>query len=49
MIPTGKIDSVRDTPFDFKDFKTIGKDINIKHPQIEIGGGYDQILLLIKN
>ena len=48
LIPTGKIDSVKDTPFDFKDFKTIGKDINIKHPQIEIGGGYDHNFIIDK-
>lgn len=35
MIPTGKIVSVADTPFDFRQFKTIGKDI------ASLENGYD--------
>lgn len=41
LIPTGKIDPVAGTPFDFTTPKTIGSDINSDFEQLKIGKGYD--------
>ncbi|UII79861.1 aldose epimerase family protein [Flagellimonas sp. CMM7] len=41
LIPLGTIEKVENTPFDFKSFKKIGKDINLDNPQLKIGQGYD--------
>lgn len=41
MIPTGAFTDLTDTPLDFRVLKTIGKEINSSHQQIEIAGGYD--------
>ncbi|MEK9612701.1 MAG: aldose epimerase family protein [Flavobacteriaceae bacterium] len=41
LIPLGEIHSVKDTPFDFRAFKLIGKDIDDKEEQIKRGLGYD--------
>ena len=41
LIPTGNFISVKDTPMDFTEPKTIGRDINVYHPQMVNGGGYD--------
>lgn len=38
---TGEMIDVTDTPFDFRVKKLIGKDIDVKHPQIVNGSGYD--------
>lgn len=48
-IPSGKIDSVLETPFDFTNFKEIGKDINSDNEQIKIGNGYDHNFCLDKS
>ncbi|MBN2795163.1 MAG: galactose mutarotase [Clostridia bacterium] len=40
-IPTGKLLSVKNTPFDFNMPKKIGQDIGDTHPQILQGNGYD--------
>ena len=40
-IPTGKIDLVNGTPFDFTDGKTLGVDIDVNDEQLLNGGGYD--------
>ena len=48
LIPTGNVQSVKDSPFDFKYYKTIGKEINVKHPQIKLGGGYDHNFIIDK-
>ena len=40
-IPTGEIASVKGTPFDFLETKTIGKDIHSDNEQLHITGGYD--------
>ncbi len=45
-IPTGTIESVDQSPFDFRDFKAIGKEINERHPQMDIGLGYDHNFVL---
>ncbi len=41
LLPTGVIASVKDTPFDFTDFHTIGERIDDDHIQLKNGGGYD--------
>jgi aldose 1-epimerase len=41
QIPEGNYQSVVGTPFDFSTSKTIGRDIEIKNKQLEIGSGYD--------
>ncbi len=40
-ISTGEIASVRDTPFDFTEFKEIGKDIDAENEQLRLSNGYD--------
>lgn len=44
-VPTGELLSVNDTPFDFLSEKTIGRDINANHSQINIGKGYDHFFV----
>ena len=46
LIPTGKIEPVINTPFDFTIPKTIGRDIEIKNQQLEYGKGYDHNFVL---
>ncbi|MCI8327282.1 MAG: galactose mutarotase [Lachnospiraceae bacterium] len=41
MIPTGRILGVADTPFDFRQKKQIGKDIDAEHLLLRIARGYD--------
>lgn len=41
LIPTGKIASVRGTPFDFTKGATIGSRINVADEQLRLGKGYD--------
>jgi aldose 1-epimerase len=41
LIPTGKIESVENTPFDFRAPNTVGARINDGHEQMVIGKGYD--------
>ena len=41
LVPTGEIRSVKNTPFDFTEYKEIGKDINAKDEQLAFAGGYD--------
>ncbi|MBN2653355.1 MAG: galactose mutarotase [Spirochaetales bacterium] len=41
LIPTGQLTDVTGTPFDFRNFKKIGQDINVKNPDLVFGGGYD--------
>ncbi len=41
MIPSGEAAEVTNTPFDFREVKSIGRDIEDDHPQLIIGGGYD--------
>ncbi|MGU8874889.1 aldose epimerase family protein [Clostridium perfringens] len=49
LIPTGEFLSVEKTPFDFREPKKIGEDINKNHLQLEIGSGYDHPWVLNKN
>ncbi len=41
LIPTGKLAEVKNTPFDFTEFKAIGQDISAQDEQLKNGGGYD--------
>ncbi|HZJ37375.1 MAG TPA: aldose epimerase family protein [Gillisia sp.] len=46
LIPTGELAPVEGTPFDFREAKLIGKDINTDNNQIELGDGYDHCWVL---
>lgn len=46
FIPTGKLEPVKGTPFDFTQSKTIGKQINEKNGQLSNGKGYDHNFVL---
>lgn len=41
LIPTGEIAPVEGTPFDFREAKPIGRDINDENEQLKFGLGYD--------
>ncbi len=41
LIPTGRIESVENTPFDFREPKTIGRDMGQLPPNGDDPGGYD--------
>lgn len=49
LIPTGKIEPVKGTPFDFTRPKAIGKDIEAANEQLKNGKGYDHNFVLNKN
>ena len=40
-IPTGEVEDVTGTPFDFREEKAIGQDIETQHPQLLYAKGYD--------
>lgn len=46
LIPTGKLEPVAGTPFDFTKPERIGARIDADHPQIKAGGGYDHNFVL---
>lgn len=46
LIPLGSLDSVKNTPFDFRTLKPIGKDIELHTKQLEIALGYDHNYVL---
>ncbi len=46
LIPTGKIENVKGTPFDFTQPETIGKRINEVNEQLVFGKGYDHNYVL---
>ncbi len=46
LIPTGEIKDVANTPFDFRQAKVIGKDIEVKDEQLKRGLGYDHCWIL---
>ncbi|WP_410478380.1 aldose epimerase family protein [Pedobacter agri] len=48
LIPTGKIEKVKNTPFDFTTTKTIGARIKDKNEQLTFGKGYDHNYVLNK-
>ena len=41
LIPNGDMALVENTPFDFRTFKPIGKDIDVDNKQLKLGLGYD--------
>lgn len=47
-IPTGEIRFVNNTPFDFRQAKPIGRDIDADNEQIKNGAGYDHCFVLNK-
>jgi aldose 1-epimerase len=49
LIPTGKLQPVKGTPFDFTKFKAIGTDINVADEQLKNGKGYDHNFVLSKH
>ncbi|SEO75066.1 aldose 1-epimerase [Mucilaginibacter gossypiicola] len=49
LIPTGKLQPVKGTPFDFTTSKTIGKDIDVADEQLKNGKGYDHNFVLNKH
>lgn len=46
LIPTGKIEPVADTPFDFRNKVVLGTRINADHPQVKLAGGFDHNFVL---
>ena len=46
LCPTGDFMPVENTPFDFRQPKAIGKEINADHPQLVLGLGYDHTFCL---
>lgn len=48
LIPTGKIEKVKGTPFDFTKATTIGARVNDKNEQLTFGKGYDHNYVLNK-
>lgn len=49
LIPTGEIRPVAGTPFDFREPKPIGRDVNADNEQIRLGRGYDHNFVLNKD
>jgi aldose 1-epimerase len=41
LIPTGSLDPVAGTPFDFTSFHAIGERVRLGDPQLKLGRGYD--------
>jgi len=46
LIPTGNLLSVENTPYDFREAKLIGRDINADDPGLILGKGYDHNFVL---
>ncbi len=40
-VPNGRLANVADTPFDFREFKPLGQDIDANDEQLRLVGGYD--------
>lgn len=49
FIPTGVLADVADTPFDFREAKPVGRDIDAADDQLALGGGYDHNFVLARN
>jgi aldose 1-epimerase len=41
LVPTGQLQAVEGTPFDFRRTKLVGEDISLNHEQLKLGNGYD--------
>lgn len=48
LIPTGNLINVENTPMDFRNPKTIGKEINSDFEQLHFTGGYDHSYVINK-
>jgi len=48
QVPTGHLENVTNTPFDFTTFKKISKDIQQKNTQLKLSNGYDHSWVLEK-
>ena len=48
LIPTGQINPVDDTAFDFREFKKVGQDLDQGEEQLRIANGYDHCFVLDK-
>ena len=46
MIPLGNLENVTNSPFDFRELKTIKQGVNKQHKQIELGSGFDHTFVL---
>ena len=46
LIPSGEIADVAGTPFDFRQAKAIGQDLEVENEQLKNGGGYDHNWIL---
>jgi aldose 1-epimerase len=46
LIPTGELRAVAGSPFDFRQAKTIGRDIGVDDEQLQLGLGYDHNFVL---
>jgi aldose 1-epimerase len=46
LIPTGILEAVKQTPFDFTTAKTIGERVDVDHEQLKYGKGYDHNFVL---
>lgn len=46
LIPTGKLEAVEGSPFDFRKAKVIGQDITKENIQLQLGGGFDHCWVL---
>jgi aldose 1-epimerase len=46
QVPTGEIAEVKNTPFDFTEFKQIGRDIHERNTQLKLSNGYDHSFVL---
>jgi len=49
LIPTGELMEVENSPFDLREFTTIGEYINQEHPQLAFAGGFDHNFVLRGN
>lgn len=48
QVPTGSLQNVENTPFDFSSFKRIGTDITQEDEQLQMSSGYDHSFVLEK-
>ena len=46
QVPTGKLEKVNNTPFDFSNFKKIAQDITQDNEQLQLSNGYDHSFVL---
>lgn len=46
LIPTGELRAVKETPFDFRTMKELGRDMNVEDEQLSYGQGYDHNFVL---